>query len=126
MRVLPAWNKGLVVDDNLISQVNRLMSTGQAFTVGRVFHRLVAAGIIEGDRRSYKRFIWHLAKVHLSFWIGAPPPSSGILASIHSPCFLLRRKRYKLGGVRNKFTVGDKVRIKKQNHRTPELSLIHI
>ena len=103
------WNKGLTQDDSLINQVNRLMSTGQVFTIGRIFNRLVAAGIIEGSHQGYKRFIWHLAKARAAGRVD----SSRIIES-------RGRKRFKGGGVRQKFNLGDKVRIIRQNGRTPE------
>ena len=108
LRTKPVWNKGLVADDNLTSQVNQLLSTGQPYTIGRIFNRLVDAGIIEATRRGYKGFLYHLARARAAGRIdGRIPESRG-------------RKPYKGGGVRNKFAVGDKVRIIRRNGRTPE------
>jgi len=89
----PAWNKGNY-NDALIEKVNRVLSAATRLTPGQIFTALVDAGDIDNTHDDYNMFLWHLAKARAA-------------------------GQDKGGGVRNRFNLGDKVRINRQNKRTP-------
>jgi len=108
-RTKPAWNKGHY-NDALIDRVNQVINSNlMQLTIGQIYAALVAAGDIENTRNDYKKFLWHLAKARAADQVDGSRIIEG-----------RGRKRYKGGGVRNKFNTGDKVRINRHNRRTPE------
>lgn len=109
VRTKPAWNKGQY-NIALIDRVNKIIdSNSMQLTLGEIFAALVAAGNIEDTHNGYKKFRWHLAKARVAGQVDDSRISEG-----------RGRKRYKGGGVRNKFHLGDKVRLNKHSRRTPE------
>lgn len=99
------WNKGSYNRD-LIEKVNQVInSCTMPLTIGQIYAALETTG----NGTNYKAFLWHLAKARTSGQVDNSRIAEG-----------RGRKRYKGGGVRNKFALGDKVRINRHNKRTPE------
>lgn len=107
IRTKPIWNKGRY-NMAFVDKMNKVMS-GSRMQPNQIYAALVAASEIENTRQGYKKFLWHFTKARATGLIDNSRIAEG-----------RGHKRFKGGGVRPKFNVGDKVRICRLQKRTPE------
>lgn len=111
IRTKPIWNKGQY-NIAFVGKVIAIMSSNpMPLTLGQIFTALGATGDMGNTRLDYKKFLWHMAKARATGLIDNNRITEG------------RGRGYEHSrncGAKNKFNLGDKVRIKRHNKRTPE------
>jgi hypothetical protein len=103
------WNKGHI-NNGLLDEVRQIISNSNVKLSTKQIHETLAVkGILPDDRKGYKRLNWHIVKAIRSGMLDRSLIRNG-----------KGQTQHRRGGASPKFHVGDKVRIIRNNTRTPQ------